>query len=60
MKPTVCICCGEEMSARPENSRNPNMCESCSSLEDGMAGAPNNLPPEAVQANNHNPIRRAA
>ena len=37
MKPTICICCGEEI-AKAGNalSRNPNLCASCSSLADGM------------------------
>jgi hypothetical protein len=37
MRPFVCICCGEPMSARGNAlSRNPNMCASCSSLADGI------------------------
>ena len=36
MRPRVCICCGELMSERGGSlSRNPNICESCSSLADG-------------------------
>ena len=39
MKPPVCICCGEAISPAGNVAlRNPNMCASCSSLEDGNAG----------------------
>jgi hypothetical protein len=46
MKPRICICCGEPMSASGnELSRNPNVCASCSSLVDGMD---DNLNPDQV------------
>jgi hypothetical protein len=39
MKSPVCICCGEAIPpAGNVTSRNPNMCASCSSVEDGNAG----------------------
>ena len=38
----ICVCCGEPMAARGNSlSRNPNMCASCSSLDDGMEGQGN-------------------
>ena len=40
MKTRVCIACGEPMPEKGNAlSRNPNLCASCSSLEDGMAGS---------------------
>ncbi len=37
MHPRICVCCGEQISeAGREQSRNPNLCPSCSSLWDGM------------------------
>ena len=37
MKPRVCIGCGEPLPAKGNAlSRNPNLCASCSSLNDGM------------------------
>ena len=37
MKPRICMCCGEPL-PEGENvlSRNPNVCASCSSMDDGM------------------------
>ena len=40
MRSLVCICCGEAMSTKGNAfSRNPNLCASCSSMEDGMSGS---------------------
>ena len=37
VKPRICICCGEPIALDGNLlSRNPNMCASCSSFEDGM------------------------
>jgi hypothetical protein len=40
MKTRVCIACGEPMPEKGNAlSRDPNLCASCSSLADGMAGS---------------------
>ena len=40
MTARICKCCGESMSETGNDlSRNPNLCASCSSMEDGEAGS---------------------
>jgi hypothetical protein len=58
MRSRICICCGEPMAEHGNAlSRNPNLCASCSSLNDGMgdSGPPglgdvSNVEPPLVQS----------
>jgi len=71
IKSRICVCCGEPMAARGNSlSRNPNMCASCSSLDDGMEQEEGNQAVENDEAGNargsrlpstnRNPNRRLA
>jgi hypothetical protein len=54
MKPRICMCCGEPL-PEGENvlSRNPNVCASCSSMDDGMGES--SVPELAGEESEHPP-----
>jgi len=53
----ICICCGESMSKGGNAlSRNPNLCASCSSMEDGLDESNVSGCPDVDERQDANPI----